>query len=152
MNITKIAILKKMFGGGGTSHDLEDAIITRTLTEYRNERVSNIGEYAFYSCESLTTVDLPNATSIGAYAFHNCNTLTALLLRSDTMCNLSSTVAFDLTPIKRGTGYIYVPSLLIDTYKAATNWVIYADQFRALEDYTVDGTTTGPLDESKVNA
>ena len=28
----------------------------------------------------------------------------------------------------------------------------YANQFRALESYTVDGTTTGELDPTKVNA
>ena len=39
---------------------------------------------------------------------------------------------------------------LVDSYKAATNWSTYADQIRALEDYTVDGTTTGALDETKV--
>lgn len=49
-----------------------------------------------------------------------------------------------------GTGYIYVPRALVDTYKAATNWSTIADQFRALEDYTVDGTITGELDESKI--
>ena len=27
---------------------------------------------------------------------------------------------------------------------------VYANQFRALEDYTVDGTRTGALDESKI--
>lgn len=39
---------------------------------------------------------------------------------------------------------------LVDTYKADTNWSTYAAQFRALEDYTVDGTITGELDESKI--
>lgn len=39
---------------------------------------------------------------------------------------------------------------LVDSYKAATNWSTYADQIRALEDYTVDGTTTGALDETKI--
>jgi hypothetical protein len=31
-----------------------------------------------------------------------------------------------------------------------TNWTTFSAQFRALEDYTVDGTTTGELDESKI--
>lgn len=54
------------------------------------------------------------------------------------------------TPIANGTGYIYVPSALIEQYKVAENWSTYASQFRALEDYTVDGTITGELDETKI--
>jgi hypothetical protein len=83
-------------------------------------------------------------------------------LRSETMCTLSNTNAFNYCYHILGTvnetynpnglkdGYIYVPRALVDTYKVATNWVTYADQFRALEDYTVDGTITGELDESKI--
>ena len=62
---------------------------------------------------------------------------------------MSATSAFDSTPIKSGNGYIYVPFALIEQYKAATNWSTYAAQFRALEDYTVDGTITGGLDPAK---
>jgi hypothetical protein len=47
-------------------------------------------------------------------------------------------------------GYIYVPSPLVEGYKAATNWSAFASQFRVLEDYTVDGTTMGALDPNKI--
>ena len=72
------------------------------------------------------------------------------MLAGGDLCSLDSTNAFTGTPIASGTGYIYVPAVLIDSYKAATNWSTYAAQFRALEDYTVDGTTTGELDETKI--
>ena len=108
--------------------------------------VTSIGYSAFYNCTSLTSVNLPNATSIDNTAFKGCSALTALILRNSSLCTLSSTNAFTNTPIASGTGYIYVPSALIDSYKAATNWKTYAAKFRALEDYTVDGTTTGALD------
>ena len=80
----------------------------------------------------------------------NNRALIALILRSETMATLAGTNALSSTPIASGTGYIYVPSALIEDYKVATNWSTYADQFRALEDYTVDGTITGELDESKI--
>ena len=111
--------------------------------------VTTTGTYAFGYCSSLTTIDLPRVTSFDMMAFSGCSSLTALILRSTTMCTLGS-YNFDNTPIKFGTGYIYVPSSLVSSYKSATNWSTYASQFRALENYTVDGTITGALDETKI--
>ena len=96
---------------------------------------TSIGSYAFYACSKLTTADFPAATSIGSYAFNSCSALTALILRSGTMATLGGTGAFSSTPINSGTGYIYVPAALVDSYKAASNWSTYANQIRAIEDY-----------------
>lgn len=121
------------------------------MTTANFPKATSIGTSAFYYCSSLTTADFSAATSISGYAFYNCSSLTALILRNTAkVCTLSNTSAFNATPIKSGTGYIYVPSALVDSYKTATNWSTYAAQFRALEDYTVDGTTTGALDSSKI--
>ena len=167
--------LKTLIDGyGSPDHTVEDSIVTRTITEYSNDRVTTIGATAFQYCYSLMTIDFPLVTTIKASAFYACKELKtadfslatliaqsvfnlcyklcALILRKNTVCTLSNTNALTNTPIASGTGYIYVPSALINEYKAATNWVTYAAQFRALEDYTVDGTTTGELDESKVSA
>jgi len=75
-----------------------------------------------------------------------------LILRNEsTIVTLSSSEVFDTSDgIGAGIGYIYVPAALIEEYKSATNWSTYATQFRALEDYTVDGTITGELDETKI--
>lgn len=111
----------------------------------------------FYNCISITKIDLPSVVSIGDtwnnYVFYGCKNLTAVILRSTTMVTAlgdNNQQMFYDTPIANGTGYIYVPAALIDTYKADTAWSTYASQFRALEDYTVDGTITGELDENKV--
>ena len=122
-----------------------------SLTSVDFPVATSIGSNAFSGCSSLTSVDFPVATSIGGSAFGGCSNLTSLILRkSDAICTLANINAFTSTPIKSGTGYIYVPRALVDTYKAATNWSTYAAQFRALEDYTVDGTITGALDSSKI--
>lgn len=126
------------------------------LTTVNFPAATSIGSNAFKSCGALAAVDFPVATRIDDFAFQTCSALTALILRSETKATLSSTRAFTSTPIASGTGYIYVPrALLSDTdstkdYRQASNWSTYAAQFRALEDYTVDGTTTGALDESKI--
>ena len=112
--------------------------------------------YGFWECSALTTVDFDVVTDIGTNSFYNCPNLTSLILRTPTMCRMSASGVLNGTKIASGTGYIYVPrSFLSDTdstmdYRRATNWSTYANQFRALEDYTVDGTIAGALDESKI--
>ena len=114
---------------------LTASIVDRSITEIADNLVTSIGQYAFYGCSALTTADFPMATRIGSYAFRSCSNLTTLILRSETMCTLSGTNAFNNTPIASGTGYIYVPRALVDSYKAASNWSTFANQFRAIEDY-----------------
>ena len=114
---------------------LTASIVDRSITEIADNLVTSIGQYAFYGCSALTAADFPMVTSIGGRAFYGCSHLTNLILRSSTMCNLPSTNAFTNTPIASGTGYIYVPRALVDSYKAASNWSTFANQFRAIEDY-----------------
>lgn len=111
---------------------------------------TTVGGNAFNGCSRLTTADFPAVVSISAKAFYSCSKLASLVLRSEVMATLDRTNALAYTPITSGTGYIYVPAALVDSYKAANNWSSYANQFRAIEDYTVDGTTTGALDASKI--
>lgn len=133
---------------------LEASIIDgtyRNYTEYKDDLLTSIGRWSFFRCTKLVAADFPNLSgSIALEAFEGCAALTALILRNNQIVSLAATSAFRSTPIASGTGYIYAPSALIDSYKAATNWSTHADQFRALEDYTVDGTTTGDLDETKI--
>lgn len=114
--------------------------------------LTGISQNAFYQNENLQIADFGVASKINQAGFANCGSLVALILRrTSSICTLGvATNGFTNTPIAEGTGYVYVPSALIETYKTATNWVNYATQFRALEDYTVDGTITGALDESKI--
>ena len=45
--------------------------------------VTSIGNYAFYECTSLTSIEIPNSvTSIGDYAFHECPGLTSIVVDS----------------------------------------------------------------------
>lgn len=95
--------------------------------------------------------------NINSYMFSGGSNLVTLVLRKATIAALSSVNAFNSTKYATngaGGAYVYVPRDLISTYQSATNWAtLYAahsDMFRALEDYTVDGTTTGDFDESKL--
>ena len=109
-----------------------------TLNEYRSQTIESIpdecfgGEY-INTYSPVTIVELGSATSIGKYAFSRTKIAT-LIIRTNLICTLGNG-ALSNTPISEGTGYIYVPSSLIEAYKVATNWVNYAAQFRAIEDY-----------------
>lgn len=66
-------------GGGGTK--IEDGLITRKLSGiYYNDRISVVGEYAFYSCVHLTSVNLPNCKNIRPNAFISCRSLISVNL------------------------------------------------------------------------
>ncbi|MBE6825835.1 MAG: leucine-rich repeat domain-containing protein [Ruminococcus sp.] len=120
------------------------------ITSVRLPAANTLGTYAFSYCENIKTADLHAAKSIGAYAFYGCKSLETLIIRTDSLCSGGSTTTLSYTKIKDGEGYVYVPAALVATYKAATIWKSISSQIRALEDYTVDGTTTGALDESKI--
>lgn len=117
------------------------------------------GATPFRNGTKLVKLDFPVLTAISAaQPFYGNGNLNTLILRSETMCTLSSATGLEHTGIPNGTGYIYVPRALLSDddetkdYRRATNWSTYAAQFRALEDYTVDGTITGELDETKIAA
>lgn len=132
-----------------------DSIIEGTIEEFCDDVLDAIGSTAFAYCRRLKYVNLPSVKEIRDDAFSNCDVLKTFILSSENMCVLKSRV-FMYSPIASGTGYIYVPRALLSDedakkdYRRATNWSTYASQFRALEDYTVDGTVTGELDESKI--
>ena len=99
-------------------------------------KVSSVAGQAMESCSALTYVDLPICKSIDAKGFNKCSSLKTLILRLTTaVCSLANVSAFTGTPIASGTGFIYVPSALVDSYKSATNWSAFASQFRTIEDF-----------------
>ncbi len=116
-----------------------------------------IPDQLFYSAK-FRIFDAPIAVSVGSSAFSYNSNLVALILRNeDAVVSLDNKNAFTNTRINSGNGgYVYVPRALLDDnnkdkdYRQATNWTNFASRFRVLEDYTVDGTTTGALDESKI--
>ena len=107
----------------------------------------------------LERVDLGFAPKFGHSVFVGCNALSCIILRKeDTVSILENVSAFSETHFAIGGtgGNVYVPSALIEQYQQATNWsTLYAAGtciFKPLEDYTIDGTTTGEMDWAKIEA
>ena len=116
--------------------------------------VTHIENNAFYSA-GLTSVDFSKVVDIQAQAFRNNGRLTTLILRGSAIgpWNSGYDYGHDIlreTGIQMGQGYIYVPRSLVTAYQEHQFWGTYANQIRALEDYTVNGTTTGALDPTKI--
>ena len=98
--------------------------------------VTYIRLWAFSNCSALTSIDLPAVTTIEDYVFYNCDLLTSVIIRTTSqVCILDGASVFTNSPIASGTGYIYVPDELVESYKAATNWSTYADQIKPLSEY-----------------
>lgn len=125
--------------------------------------VVSVGGYAFDGCETITEMHFEkhitfksekrpymalrgaqNAVKIEfndgftismSHVFYNMTNLKAVIIRGNNVSQLNYGNAFNGSSIANGTGYIYVPAVLVDQYKAATNWVTFADQIRAIEDY-----------------
>lgn len=94
--------------GGGGSTDVEDGIITHTISgSYTNSRVTYVGSYAFYNCLSLTAVSFPACTSIGDSAFESCSSLT--------------TVSFPECTTIGSNAFAYCSHLTTGTFSACTS-------------------------------
>lgn len=105
------------------------------LTSVTIPKATSLPSQCLYNCTALQKIDLPAVTSISDSVFMMDSKLTAVILRSATLVTLSNKSAFSSSGISAGTGYIYVPSSLVASYKTATNWATYAAQIRAIEDY-----------------
>ena len=82
---------------------------------------------------SIRTADFAAVTNINRTAFTDCLNLETLIIRTPSVCVISDiSVALRGSKIAAGTGYIYVPDDLVDSYKAATNWVALANQIKPI--------------------
>lgn len=125
----------------------------KALTEICMPSLVFINGQSLRACDALAYVDVGSLSSnsyLYALTFYDCTSLTSLVMRVSKMINLENVNVFTNTPIANGTGYIYIPLSLIASFQTATNWSTFANQFRALEDYTVDGTVTGEFDRTKI--
>ena len=126
------------------------------LTSVNLPSATYLGTSALSYCDKLTIIDLPSITEMSQSVFLYCSRLKSVVIRqTERICKLTSANAFTSTPISSATGYIYVPRALLSDndstkdYRRATNWSTYASQFRAIEDYSVDGTLTGEINPNK---
>ena len=123
-------------GSSGGDTSVEDSLVTGTLTNYTNDRVTSIRNYAFASCSSLTAVSFPVATTIGDFAFRNCPSLaTANFFVATTTgyyafqyCYSLTTVSFPVATTIDRNAFADCSRLTTASFPAATN--IYSSAFQ----------------------
>ena len=134
---------------------LDRGVFTNSAIQQANfPLVTTIGDNCFYTARHLISANLPLVTSlpidsfrlstiqtadfaaitnINRTAFTDCTKLETLIIRTSSVCVISDiSIALRGSKIAAGTGYIYVPDNLVDSYKAATNWVALANQIKPI--------------------
>ena len=68
-----------------------------TVIISENSQLTSIGEYAFYNCDSLTSIYIPdNVTTIGSWAFAGCDDLTTVIFGENSQLNTIGEWAFHM--------------------------------------------------------
>lgn len=119
---------------------------------------SNVISYCdqmFYECRKLTEIDLSKMnirnTSYSGNMFVNCYSLKKVIIRAGANSNgktvpvlnpnafngcyhLTGTVNSTYNPTGAKDCFIYVPDDMVDAWKSATNWSVYASQIKGLSE------------------
>lgn len=120
-----------------------DAKLTSVnLTGFTNGGSSTF-QSMFDGCKLLTEADISSfnyplntSADMGSSSgmFYGCSALTKLIINNSNGFRMSNTDMLKNTPIESGTGYVYVPDNLVDTYKADSNWSTYANQIKGMSE------------------
>ena len=113
----------EVYGDGATLA----MIVSDTLTEFEDDTLTTLGSYAFSCSTALTKLTLSNLESIGDKALNGTTNLTEIRLMNDQVCTYATTSASYAPP--NADLRIYVPSSLLASYQAATNWSRLASKF-----------------------
>ena len=99
-------------------------IVTHNGTTYS---VTSIGERAFQSCSTLTSLTLPNSvTSIGNYAFYNCSSLTSITIPNNvtSIGNYAFSGCSSLTSVTIGNSVTSIGDQAFDNCSSLTSVTI----------------------------
>lgn len=122
------------------------------------DNLSSIAANSFFNCSSLLIKEIPvGVIQFNGSVFSGCASITELTCLGDitsfnawtffetglekfVMPNITAVPTmgnancFKSTPIESGTGYIYVPDDLVESFKTATSWSTYANQIKPVSE------------------
>ena len=112
-------------------------------------QLSSTNTNVFKGCSELEIVKLPSLTAMSSGIFYDCSSLRRLVIGTNRTTVVKFTAATDAfencyhilgeahetyNPDGLKDGYIYVPDNLVDSYKSATNWSLFADQIKGISE------------------
>ena len=107
-----------------------------SFTKVSMPNVTWVEDQCFRNCTAIETFYLPNLKTATGGAFAYCTSIKAIIIeQTDSVVTIGATNCFNGSSIANGTGFVYVPDSLVDSYKSATNWSTYADQIKPLSEY-----------------
>ena len=86
LNSSEVAVTYKGYSYDSYSNEYIGDVVIPSSVKYNGVTysVTSIGYAAFYKCESLKSIEIPNSvTSIGDYAFYICTSLTNIVVDSE---------------------------------------------------------------------
>ena len=131
----------------------------QNLETFNAPKANGYRYQTFMDCYSLRNLNFPSDTSyVSTHSFKRCYNLRSLTLNSrvpvvanefiyarnlcnlvlndtETLVALENTNAFNETAFQKGEGTIFVPDKFIEDYKVATNWSVFANQFKPMSQY-----------------
>ena len=135
------------------AHAFEGAYQLRNV-EFGNANLENIDNYAFYNCDKLENIVLPNTvSSIGRYAFYNCAMMNRIDI-SATMNYIGTTAFFGTNSIKVYFEADQLPENLEDDWdKGIAGYFLQAREYVSNDEweYIITGNNTVSLVRYKGN-
>lgn len=113
--------------------DVEDAVIKKSSLP--NSGLGRLNQFSDKG-SPLEIVDIKTYRFYPGDFAYNTKMKTLIIRRADEVTQLDDVNAFTSTLIESGEGSIYVPDNLLEDYKVATNWSVFADQIKPLSEYT----------------
>ena len=124
--------LKKVYIPNASVIETNFLCMATSLKEITFDKLIRVNEIV-RNCTSLEYIEFKVATSINGGCFADDAALKTLIIRTPTVCTVQSN-SFNRSGIALGTGFVYVPDELVDSYKSATNWSVYATQIKPLSE------------------
>ena len=128
---SKVTTFYQMFYGN-------NEITSINVSSFDTSKATNLS-YMFYNCSILEKLDISNFVTsdlliTNSNMFQYCTNLKTLIINNPNLFKITNVNAFSNSLIASGTGYVYVPDNMVETYKSATNWSTYASQIKPISE------------------
>jgi len=99
-----------------------------------NGTIKTIPRYAFYTSGLTELIINSPVTTIADNALQHCSNLSKIVFNNITSVPSLGSTSLSGTAIASENGYIYVPDILVDSFKSASNWSTYASQIKPISE------------------